>query len=167
MKSGRFWASERLGINPITYYKILKRLEKKYDLVTLKSNNKNTTILVNKWHAYQDQSNNESNNQVTTKEQQSNTTQELRIKNKENIYRYIDSLNEETIGVVADKYSVSTENVADLAETLKLYCQSKGKKYANYKAALMEWTRRAIKEGRISKKTKGDDYVARLNAASK
>lgn len=81
MKSGRFWASERLGINPITYYKILKRLEKKYDLVTLESNNRNTTILVNKWRAYQQDDNNESNNKVTTKEQQSNTTQELRIKN--------------------------------------------------------------------------------------
>jgi hypothetical protein len=90
MKSGRFWASERLGVNPITYYKILKRLEKKYDLVTLQSNNKNTTILVKKWNLYQDSSNNESNNKVTTKEQQSNTTQELRIK-KDIYYQQADS----------------------------------------------------------------------------
>lgn len=81
MISGRFWASSLLGIKPITYYKVLKRLAKKYDLVTLSSNNKNTTILVKNWNKYQGDNNTSSNNKVTTKEQQSNTNQE--IKNKE------------------------------------------------------------------------------------
>ena len=78
MISGRFWASSILGIKPDTFYKILKRLEKKYDLVTLSSNNKYTTILVKNWSKYQLDSNTTSNIKVTTESQQSNTIQEVK-----------------------------------------------------------------------------------------
>lgn len=84
MKCGRFWASERLGLNPSTFYKILKRIEKKYKSVTLISNNKNTIISLSNWSKYQSSDKKItciSNNKVTTKEQQSNTIQEY--KNKE------------------------------------------------------------------------------------
>jgi len=86
-RSGRFWASSILDIKPITYYYILKRLEKKYDLITQESNNRYTTITVKNWKNYQLLDNNNDNNKVTTKQQQNNTTQELRIKNKENTYK--------------------------------------------------------------------------------
>lgn len=171
MKSGRFWASQRLGVNPITYYKILKRLEKKYDLVTLESNNKNTTILVKKWSLYQDQSNNESNNKVTTKEQQSNTTQELRIKKKENnIYKHLPEKEEitgEQIEQIAKQYSVSANNVKDIWESVYGYCHSKGEKYANFYATTQNWVRRAIKDKKILVIKQEDDYVRRLNEASR
>src|SRR3990167_9504109 len=84
---GRFWASEELGMNPSTFYKALKRLEKKWQMVTLSSNNKYTEISLINWVKYQS-GNSDSNNQVTTKEQQSNTLQEvkkIRIKNNTNV----------------------------------------------------------------------------------
>jgi len=73
-KSGRFWASEILGIKPTTYYQVLKRLEKKYQLISLKSDNKMTTILVNKWNEYQKTN----DNKMTTNRQQNDTTQEYK-----------------------------------------------------------------------------------------
>jgi hypothetical protein len=84
MKSGRFWAAERLDMKPRTYHKVLtERLEKRYKLVTLFSDNKKTVISVNKWHEYQGDSDTTSDNKVTTKGQQSDTTQE--VKNKRSI----------------------------------------------------------------------------------
>lgn len=83
---GRFWMSDALNLNPSTFYKGLKRLEKKYKIVTLTSNNKFTTIRLINWHKYQGTSKTvtqDGNNKVTPKEQQSNTLQEYRIENKE------------------------------------------------------------------------------------
>lgn len=152
MTSGRFWASEILGINPNTYYAILKRLDKKYDLITLSSNNKNTTILVNNWLKYQRDDNTSDNNKITTKQQQNNTRQEIKNKrNKENTYSSINSLNEKTVTEIADQYEVSLKDVERLKDDLVLYCQSKGKKYANYKAALQNWVRRALDVSKIHK----------------
>lgn len=76
------------GIKGSTYYKALGRL-KFHKMVTQVSNNRFTTISICKWDEYQSsgnsQSNTRSNNQVTTKEQQSNTKQEYKnIRNKNN-----------------------------------------------------------------------------------
>ena len=69
--TGRFWVSQELGINPSTFYKALRRLEKKYMVVTLISNNKNTTIRVLNWDKYQ--------------QKKETVTQVDNIKNKENV----------------------------------------------------------------------------------
>jgi hypothetical protein len=87
MISGRFWGARILRIKDTTYYGILKRLEKKYDLLTLSSNNKNTVVSVKKWEKYQadndNKTDNKTDNKLTTNRQQTDTNQELRIKNKE------------------------------------------------------------------------------------
>ena len=73
---GRFQASQRLRLNSNTFYKALKRLEKKYKIVTLNSNNKFTEISLLNWAKYNPYNNSvtqSGNNKVTTKEQQSNT----------------------------------------------------------------------------------------------
>lgn len=80
VKVGRFWLSNILNLNPSTFYKALKRLEKKYKVVTLTSNNKFTTISLIHWAKYQscsDEVTQSGNNKVTTREQQSNTLQEV------------------------------------------------------------------------------------------
>ena len=79
-EGGRFMLAELCDLKPTTTYKALKRLEKA-KMVTLSSNNKYTTIYICNWKIYQGDGNNSSNNQVTTKGQQSNTY--TRIKNKE------------------------------------------------------------------------------------
>lgn len=66
-------------------------------------------------------------------------------------YSDIGSINQELCNEVAKEYSVSVRAVTSLSEDLKLYCQSKGKKYANYKAALQNWVRRAIEQKKITK----------------
>lgn len=171
MKSGRFWASEILGIKPITYYDILRRLEKKYKVVTLSSNNKNTTILVNNWITYQQDSNTVSNNKVTTKQQQSNTNQELRSKElKKNTDKHLptkEELSLEQMEKISKEYSVSLTNVKDLWEDIYGYCHSKGEKYANFYTTLQVWVRRAIKDKKILVIKQEDDYVRRLNEASR
>lgn len=82
--TGRFTASEELGIKPRTFHKALtERICKKYKLVTLTSDNKKTTILLNNWELYQSIGDSSSDNKVTTKGQQSDTKQEyknIRIK---------------------------------------------------------------------------------------
>lgn len=121
MISGRFWASEILGIKPTTYYKILKRLEKKHDLVTLSSNNKNTTILVKNWVKYQSDGNTTGNNKVTTKGQQSNTNQEIKeIKNKRNnteLSEFLDLFN----SLFNSKYTQTDGRAKKLSQRLKTY----------------------------------------------
>lgn len=83
---GRHQMEALTGIKGTTYYKALGRL-KFHQMVTQVSNNRFTTISICKWKDYQSsgnsQSNTRSNNQVTTKEQQSNTKQEVKnIRNK-------------------------------------------------------------------------------------
>ena len=85
--TGRFWASEELAIKPITFYKALKRLEKKYKVVTLQVTGKSTQISLINWSRYQS-SNTSSNTSVTHREHISNTLQEdknKRIKNITNV----------------------------------------------------------------------------------
>lgn len=83
---GRYQMEALTGIKGSTYYKALGRL-KFHKMVTQVSNNRYTTISICKWEEYQSsgnsQSNTSSNNKVTTKEQQSNTKQEVKnIRNK-------------------------------------------------------------------------------------
>ncbi len=81
---GRFEVSGLLGMKPSTFYKTLSRISKKYDLVTLKSNNRFTEYRVLNWAKYQggkDLVTQVSRNKVETNEKQSNTLQEY--KNKE------------------------------------------------------------------------------------
>lgn len=91
LKLGRFAASKELNLNPNTFYKALKRLEKKYKMVTLTSNNQYTKVSLLNWAKYQPEApvvTQSGNNQVTTKYQPSNTPIYTRhkTKNKEYIY---------------------------------------------------------------------------------
>jgi DNA-binding transcriptional regulator YhcF (GntR family) len=84
---GRFQLAEILDINPSTLYKAIKRLEKA-KMVTQVSNNKFTIISICNWKLYQGNGNSIGNNKVTTKEQQSNTKQELKNKELKNRTSY-------------------------------------------------------------------------------
>lgn len=58
-------------------------------------------------------------------------------------FNTLESLQNNTlIEEIATLYSVPIKFVAETHEELVLYCKSTGKKYANYKAALMNWVRR-------------------------
>lgn len=76
---GRQDLAKRFRADESTIYKAMKRIEKG-GLINIKSNNQFSDVYICKYAEYQGQSNNESNNKVTTKEQQSNTIQEVRSK---------------------------------------------------------------------------------------
>jgi len=80
---GRLKIAKLFRIKDSNVYKVMKRLEAG-NYINIKSNNQYSEIYICNYDKYQGQSNNESNNKVTTKEQQSNTKQEVRSKN--NIY---------------------------------------------------------------------------------
>ncbi len=84
LDTGRFLLSDLSGLNPNTVYAVLKRLEKKWQMITLTPNNKYTIINVRNWAKYQETENlitQSDNNKITTRQQQDNTIQEY--KNKE------------------------------------------------------------------------------------
>jgi hypothetical protein len=113
--TGRFKGAEELKLNPSTFYKYLKVLEK-LNMIDLNSNNKMTVVTIVNWGKYQLDENEtcqQNNNNVTTKEQQSNTNKN--IKNNKNINNNIYS--------VFDSYS---EN-SDLRQALRDYSQMRNK----------------------------------------
>jgi hypothetical protein len=66
-------------------------------------------------------------------------------------YSSIASLTDDVCESIASQYSVTSKVVINLREELKLYCQSKGKTYKDYRAALMNWLRRRMDEGKVTK----------------
>lgn len=67
---GRLWVAKELRMNPNTLYKVLQRLQNKYqviDLATSKVTIKYTVVTIHNWRFYQ-YSNRLSNNQVTIKQ---------------------------------------------------------------------------------------------------
>ena len=79
--SGRFVMSEALKIKPRTLHKVVtERLQNRYHLVTLLSDNKKTTFSICKWKSYQENSDTKSDTKVTPGGQQSDTKQEVRSK---------------------------------------------------------------------------------------
>ena len=101
--TGRFKGANELEINPSTFYKYLKTLEK-MQMISLNSNNKMTVVTIENWRKYQtedkevyQQNNNkittkeqQNNNKRTTKEQQNNTNKnDKNDKNDKKLYKYI------------------------------------------------------------------------------
>lgn len=161
--TGRFQLSYELDMNPNTIYAATKRLEKA-EMITQVSNNKYSVISICNWQEYQGNGNTQDNNQITTRQQQDNTIQEVRIKNKEynppiSPLSKISCLTDELAGAVAKQYHVAPGRVRDVMENLKLYCQSKGKRYQDYSATLKTWVRRDIAEGKIPVLKEVKEYV--------
>lgn len=78
--TGRYLLAEALETKPTTIYHAILRLSKKWKVVTLRSDNKKTEISVLNWAKYQSTDSSVtqvSDIKVTTKEQQSDTIQEV------------------------------------------------------------------------------------------
>lgn len=57
-------------------------------------------------------------------------------------YRSLKNIQKEDIQDISDKYQVPISFVKSKLDDLELYCSSKGKRYKNYKSALMNWVKR-------------------------
>lgn len=75
---GRFQLARELKIKPATIYAALKRLEKKYKMITQVSNNRFTTISIVNWATYQQADNTTDNIRITSESQQNNTNKEIK-----------------------------------------------------------------------------------------
>lgn len=100
-----------------------------------------------------------------------NRIEENRIEKKRKEVKHLpikDELTLEDKEKIAGEYSVKVDDVKDLWLDLFNYSHSKGVEYANYYMTLQVWTRKAIKEGKISviKNTQEDEYVRQLNQIS-
>lgn len=80
--TGRFKLGELTNLKPTTAWRALKRLEND-KMVTLSSDNKKTLIRICNWEKWQGNGDTSGDNKVTTKGQQSDTKQEVRIKKEE------------------------------------------------------------------------------------
>jgi len=161
MISGRFWASSLLDIKPRTYHKALKRLEKKYDLVTLFSDNKKTTILVNNWGRYQGSSDTLGDNKVTTKGQQSDTNQEVKevkeikevyTSNESKIFSYFKDLkvDNEKIVSLGKEFDVRPKDVVWCIRDMIGKSDEKGLEIKNVRAKLKTWINNSIRWHKVA-----------------
>ena len=62
--------------------------------------------------------------------------------NKKETYSSIKSLSNGVLQEIADKYEVPVSFVKSKLEDMELWLESKGKRYKNYKAALMNWVKK-------------------------
>ena len=89
--TGRFKGSSELKLNPSTFYKYLKTLEK-LQMIDLNSNNKMTVVTIEKWGEYQsdeEQSYQQRINNVSTTYQQRNTNKNDKNVKNDKKDRYI------------------------------------------------------------------------------
>ena len=103
--TGRFRLAELANEKPTTVYKVLKRLQK-WGMIELSSNNKRTTIYLCNFKDFQQ----DSNNKVTTKGQQSNNKVTLNKNKEERIKNNIKSNSNEVRRVYdfyIEKFSVN------------------------------------------------------------
>jgi hypothetical protein len=138
--TGRFELSSALGEKPSTIYKRISALQRSGFLNT-KSNNKNTLVTVVNWELYQSadrESNNKSNNKVTTKEQQSSTNKN--DKNDKKIYSDFVSMLPQEYQKLIDQFGES--GAKERIEALNLWKGSKGKKTASDYLTILNWERR-------------------------
>lgn len=77
-----------------------------------------------------------------------------KIKNKkEEIKEFnnIDDLTPEVLQEISNKEQVKLSDLEGIKEDIKLYCQSHGKSYKDYKAVLLTWLRKDLKDGKIKR----------------
>jgi hypothetical protein len=158
--TGRYSGSGECGMNPSTFYKLLKKLEQ-IGNVKVESDNKKTKITVVNYIEYQGLMSNEwqqGNNKVTTKGHQSNTDKEVknkRIEEKKNIYIHFVKPSLNDIKIYMDELQIP-----DQAEAFFDYYNSNGWKIGgkasmkDWKSACRNWKRNQLKYSKTVKPSK-------------
>lgn len=153
--SGRNRDAMYLRIKPTTFYQALKRLEKKWLSIDIKSNNKYSTISIVNWHKYQRPDDTSNDNKMTTNRQQNDTNQEIKkTRNKENIQKK-EEYNSKTLLICKDlgiKPTVKLEEyiikygdkeLKPVVDNLIQWCSENNKKITGLR--FMNWLRREFK----------------------
>jgi len=89
---------------------------------------------------------------------------EITLLKKKN-YTSLKDLTPSVLKEISDQYRVPPNFVENVREDLELYCESKGRRYVNYKAALMNWVKRdrarLLREQKLFSKKRGGVVDAR------
>ena len=149
--TGRYSAGEELNMNPSTFWKRVKTLEK-LEMIEIKSNNKYSVISVINWASYQlstekvTTKEQQSNNKVTSKEQQSNTDKKVNKVNKDNKVK--NTFGEyANVKLSTDEYEslvleYGEQKIKEYIDKVDLGVQSKGYKYKDFKATIKAWIKK-------------------------
>ena len=149
----------------------IKRLKSTGE-ITVKSTNKYSIVTLCNYDSYNDeinetnnQTNSQNNKQLTVNQHSTNNKQEEKeYKNEKNnrgkhlfsksIYFDIDILKKE-IGVKYEKYDLGYYH-----ESAKLYSESKGAMYKNWKSTIQNWIRKDENEGKAKYKKRSNQLFA-------
>lgn len=141
---GRYTVCDELGINPNTYYKVIKRLEKKWNVIRIESTKLYSTVWIVNWAKYQHEENTHDNqetnsvqsadNEKTTKQEYKNT----RIKNREYLTNFP---LEDFFDIEASEKQIRLE-----AEKALNWLLANNKTKSNYKAFLRNWVLKVYKK---------------------
>jgi len=145
--TGRKAIARDLNQKESSVYKRLKTLEK-LNTISVKSNNKFSIVKVLNYSIYQEEvttGEQQSNNKVTSKEQQSNTNKnDKNVKNVRNNYAEFVSMTEEEHKKLIAEYG--NEAVKKMIGILDNYKGSLGKKYKSDYRAILSWVVSEVKK---------------------
>lgn len=170
--TGRFKGAEELQLNPSTFYKYIKSLEK-LEMICVNSNNKMTLITVENWAKYQTEEGRayqQKNNKVTTKEQQSNTNNNSNnINNSNNMggtptppkepkhkYGEFKQVLLSDSEVESLKEKLGEQVMKEYIRRLDEYIGSKGASYKSHYLTILKWHRDDGAKVKPQKDTKKD-----------
>lgn len=161
--AGRFTTSESVGISPSEYRNLYKKFEKSGLIKTIRSTNRSTIGLYcadaifytnpniatpSEELSSQPSDSQQFTNRSTTNKEYKNVNNEKNIllEPKYKQFSSIDSIEEQDLQEISDKYKAPRSLVDFTYERLKNYCGSKGKTYKDYKMALQNWVLEEMKK---------------------
>lgn len=153
---GRYSGAKATGMKPMAFYKVQKRLEEKYEIVKHESNKYHTEFTILHWRKYQNSGTGLATGLGTGENPQVEDVSgtelgtELGTHNKNYIYSSIKSLTNEDLLELAKKYQISLTSTKSVLDDLENYCQAHGKQYKNYKSALNNFIKSALKSKDIA-----------------
>lgn len=165
-KIGRYMIYEATAIKPNTFYKILKRLATKWQVIDVKTANNWTEVWIVNWAKYQsgnveeatDRQSSDNDRQIIVKSSSNEETTIQEYKNKE--YKNIESITPEVVKVISSDYKIPESVVLLNLEKLKNY---QGKKYRDYNKALRNWVLRdaeaQLERRQSGSEKRGGDYT--------
>ena len=133
--------SQELSLSVQNIRTSLNKLKSTREL-TIKTTSKYTHISINNWSDYQD-TNTPTNKQSTNNQQTTNNqlTTNKNVKNVKNVKKDTRPTEKDFLEI-SEKYLVPESFVRSKWDDLLNYCESKGKKYKNYKSALSSWVKK-------------------------
>jgi len=160
--TGRMKLSKATGINRSKIERILKTLENEQQ-IEQQATNKYRLITILNWDKHQAMDSKVSNKRATSEQQVSTNKKEKKEKNY-NKREYLSNIPPEDVEMFITRFDMSKRQLFGKAEDLKIYCETKAKKYSNYRSFLLGAVRKDFKQKPKVKPIKREPEVKRTPA---